>query len=665
MFNIFNTSVSQIHQSNFNGVQSAQSSAAVENLDLGGQYFHNSTTLNSAANSAQKPILPVSNMNFSAGMGGWTTSVSYAPLQDNASLTNTPEYIDLNTTSATLSFNLVVQNTVSNGLRPFDDVFRVTILADPHLGSVGGVPPFGWTQSVVGGNITWTYPALNGIPPGFSSTFGWSVAAPIVSSSACPQLVQAIAIGDDLYCSDTFFQTVVVSWYNINLPARFVDEGIGTVNCTVESSNSFPNPTPLDSVASLTASPSGALPAGAQAGYDSNALTTTSESGPGSLYASFEPSFNSLPLSLGQQLNATVSFTTSFNLDPQTTSELVDVCDTIGCGFSFESSLDSLTSIPNPVIVYHAYLENKATGQTISLPIGGRTSVVLNYSSPTQLNYFGPSGWVYYHVTFYPKTSFWSPAGAEYNLVLKISMDFPGSASTQTGYPAQVSMHFDDIGLALRLNSMSYYGSSDFEFQTKIPYQQVQGVELGLNVSETGATSLPTSVYAFLADNSRFAYNPTLWFQVGSLTLNSSGFIHATIGLPDAAYFFNASTSQLSPLGDLGVRLEGVSAYGAFTLHVTAYAVVETTNQTRMVAELLNENNVPMHMVGFYLTGPNLAVAMTSSLSGSSNFDHWVSAGQTVVVPLDLQWLPNQIYTVTVTTDSGLSFSSSFTAPNA
>ena len=88
-FSTFNGGVSQAHQNDFNGVQEAETSAMVQNMTFGGEYFHNSTVITGAANSAQRPILPVSNMNFSQGMGGWTMSRQYAFLQDNASVLNT------------------------------------------------------------------------------------------------------------------------------------------------------------------------------------------------------------------------------------------------------------------------------------------------------------------------------------------------------------------------------------------------------------------------------------------------------------------------------------------------------------------------------------------------------------------------------------------------
>ena len=517
-------------------------------------------------------------------------------------------------------------------------IAKVTLLVDPdYLVPTPQPAQPNWVVAVTGNNITWVTVVGFGILPGVSLPFDWLANLPAVGG--------------------VFYYTVMISWYNV-LNSRFIDSGIGTVNGVIESSASFPSPVPPASTSTLTPATSGTLPGGTLAGYDGNALTTTSESGPGSLYVNFQPTFNSLPLPPGQQLNSTVTFTTSFALDNKTTSEL---CTSNGCGFSFGSSLDSLQSVRNPVVVYHAYLKNNVTKQVLSLPIGGRNPGPINYTNPTIVNDFGPSGWVFGHTTFYP-SGFWSSRGAGYYLTIEISMVLPGASPNGAGYPPQVSMHFDDIGLALRLSPAAFSGNGALSMKTGLNFHLVQGIELGLNVTSFGNGLFnSTTLYAYVADNSRPLYSPPLWAQFGSVTINSSGIIHWVFQLPSAVYYLN-STNPTS--GNINLRLAAISPYGNFTLQVSAFAVVRTPSQSVVAVEIQNDNNAPVRVVAMYIIGPNGVGTYNSNLSPPNTLDRWVGGGQTVVIPEAYQWLPNQVYEVTITTNTGLVFSQSFTAPN-
>ena len=48
------------------------------------------------ANAKQHPILPISNMNFTGNMNGWTTSRSYSPVADSGTVENSPQNVSIN-----------------------------------------------------------------------------------------------------------------------------------------------------------------------------------------------------------------------------------------------------------------------------------------------------------------------------------------------------------------------------------------------------------------------------------------------------------------------------------------------------------------------------------------------------------------------------------------
>jgi hypothetical protein len=230
------------------------------------------------------------------------------------------------------------------------------------------------------------------------------------------------------------------------------------------------------------------------------------------------------------------------------------------------------------------------------------------------------------------------------------------------GYPPGLSIHFDDIGLALKPLPKTVYGSTTLVIPTGLNANQVQGLEVGINA--TGAQQ-NTTVYAFLADNSRFVYNPVLWVEVGSASFNNAGRIDSVSPLPNAAYYVNStlySESGKPEVGDIVVRVNATSSIplvgqGSYSVTLNVFAVIQTINQTRAVVEFQNLGNSPIKVLSMVVTGPGVALSTTFA----SNF--YAAPGQTVVVPQNLYWLPGQIYTVTVTTTVGNTFARSFTAP--
>ena len=668
MFGTFNSFVEGQNTSNQATLQVQQQSLNVRNLTFGGITSYNgfkyaaTGTVTLSPNTAQSPILPIPNMNFTGGMQGWTTSQSYTLVSDNATVQASPQLLTYNGTyfpSQPETFSLVVTNR--DPLASPYQIARVSLLVDQNWGvptvqplttSWGATPLVSTPPSVVGNNITWVSSLPYDIGSfGGSQTFLWSANVP--------------------HAYGTFYQTVVVSWLKNNVHP-FLDTAIATVNTTVTDAEVSRTGTSGTSTALINSARTGTSSSGLTAGYDANALQTSSESGPGSLYVDYQPSFNSAPISDGQQLTGTVDFTTSFSLDSATASGLsLTKC----CTLSWASSLDDVDATRNSLVMYQAYLTNP-NGVALALPVGGTscgaTPSSQDYMNPTALNDFQPTGWVFSHVCFNPGASIpawlksatsWYPGIYTLTIVVKISV--PGASALSAGYPPQVSIHLDDIGLALKPVTTTSYGSATFQIPTGLNKNQVQGLELGVNA--TGA-SQNTTIYAYLADNSRTIYNAPLWVQVGSASFLNAGTIDSVSPLPNAAYYVNTTAHVLSgqpETGDLIVKVNAISSVPlvapakSYTVKLSIYAVIQTINQTRAVVELTNVGNAPVKLLSLVITGHGTAV----SSGFPANF--YFSPGQKTDLPVNLRWTPGQVYTVTVTTTSGLIFSSSFTAPLA
>ena len=114
-------------------------------------------------------------------------------------------------------------------------------------------------------------------------------------------------------------------------------------------------------------------------------------------------------------------------------------------------------------------------------------------------------------------------------------------------------------------------------------------------------------------------------------------------------------------VGLLDVRVNATSSVslgvGSYPVNLVVWAVIQTFNQTQAVVEFKNLGSSSVNLLNVVITGPGGGV--TSSFA--QNF--YLSSGQEIVLPENLNWLPGQIYTVTVTTTSGETFAHSFTAP--
>jgi hypothetical protein len=763
MFDTFNSTVASQHSSDQSALSVQQQALGVQNLVFGGLTSYDGFSyaakgaVTLSANSEQNPILPITNMNFTGNMNGWTTSRSYTKVTDSATVQITPQLLTYNSTYPTLlkpypPFFLTVYNTNLAGSNYH--IAKVTLLVDQNWGvptpqpvtnSWGATPLVTSPPSVVGNNITW----VANLP---SDIFGGG--NPAISCLLVPVGCQTFEWTPTIpQVYGTFYDTVVVSWTtSLAPPAAYTDTAIATVNSTVTRTEVSDSGTIGTSVANINPAPAGAAPSGVSPGYDGNALLTSSESGPGSMYVDYEPSFNSVPIADGQQLTSTVDFTTAFYLDTATTQNLAPAkC----CTLTWANSLDGINAPRNSLVLYQAYLTQSTlfsgtttvgtlattlhdtsptwtpgwwvgdylqytsgpaigqtlkitantantistgafspsptagggdtfiiSGQTYELPVGGTSAGAtacgitpnsVDYLNPTTYNDFNPSGWVYNQVTFNPSTcvpAWLNPSGVwysgTYTLTVTVTMVVPGQSPLDTGYPPGLSIHLDDIGLALKPLATTMYGSATFPIPTGLSDSQVQGVEVGINA--TGAPQ-NTTLYAYVADNSRFVYNPVLWVQVGSASFTNAGTIDSVSALPNAAYYVNTTQLVASGKPEVGFLVVKVNATSSappgvpsppgvpYSVNLVVYAVIQTFNLTRAVVEFTNLGNSPLNLLSLVITGPG--TALTSSFP--TNF--YVAPGEKMVLPEKLVWLPGQVYTVTVTTKSGLTFASSFTAP--
>jgi hypothetical protein len=748
MFGTFNSFIDGQHVSNANTEQAQQTSLNVQNVTYGGLTSYNgfnyaaNGALNLVANTKQHPLLPITNMNFTGNMQGWTTSHTYQLVTDAATVQLSPQEITYNSTfpSSPLhplpAFVLTVFNNNLGGSQY--EIAKVSLLVDTHWAvsspqpvtlNWGATPLATSPPSVVGNNITWVsnLPFDIGAGCGCNQIFTWT-----------PTVPQSYG---------TFYDTVVVSWVKNNL-TPFTDTGIATVNSTVTQTEVSFSGTLGTSSAPINPAPAGAASSGLIAGYDANALTTTSESGPGSMYLDFKPSFNSAPITDGQQLTATADFTTAFSLDYKTVNNIV----TAGCcTLTWESSLDSVNAQRDSLITYQAYLTgppipistgtttggtsptvlqdtaggwaagawvgdyllytsgpavgesqiitaNSVTsittaafipaptatggdafmitihpkGLTYELPVGGTSCGASpnpdDYVNPTTVNDFGPTGWVLGKVCFNPSTgnpawlngSIWY-TGA-YALTIAVTITVPGAIPQTAGYPPEVSIHLDDIGLAFKqVAATTYYGTTTFQIPTGLNTNQVQGLEVGINATGTNQN---TTMYAYIIDNSHFVYNPPNWVQIGSASFINSAVIDSVSPLPNAAYYDN-STAYLqggkAEVGDLTIRVNATSsvATAPYSVQLAVWAVIQTFNQTRLTVELQNQSPAPIRLLSMVITGPGSALSYTFATN------YYFGPGQKLVMPETFAWIPGSTYTVTVTTASGLTFSRSFPAPLA
>jgi hypothetical protein len=631
-------------QANQQDAQNKATSVAVSALAFGGTLPTPPQTeaLDAMPNSAipARTLLPISNMNFTGGMSGWVFSRSYKIVRDNGYVTNA--YLDV--LPGDTVFLLSVTNADTVGVcapAPTSCITVVSLLVDPGftLNPLAEQPPSpgSWTTSVSGNIITWTTAAATGILPGATVTFSWAALVPPFKG--------------------TYFHTTTLTWLTTFHGAPLADEGSVTVTTNVVTGGpggvSIPTLCPPGSAfINICAEPAGVVPGGIIGGYDGSSAVG-SESGSGSLYLDFQPTYNGTTLVSGQQLSALMNFSSVFTIDSgQAAALATGASDALNFGYS----LDQSTAPPEPLIVMNEYLiqlTNTGTAyDTIQLAASAANPSPVSVI-PTQVNDFGPSGWITCSPTstICPTPDFdaaysalhqsaahpWAWTAGEYELVISVTASLTGSTPPSSNYPSSLLMHFDDIGLALEdTNSApaTYFVDNAAAGQTcvntippyvpptvpcgvlQIPFttlpSELQSIQLTTSLALNPGASQNVTAYVFVGDTSRSTALP-VWVEVGQLEFSSSATITASIPAASASRYIDTSALP-NACGVIGfcVRIYAISdgstlggSYNFLTLTATATVAAQTFVYNQVTLSLLNNSTFPVGFTNVYLSGPD------------------------------------------------------------
>ncbi len=697
--------------------QNRVTSVDLSAIDFGGLASSNSVpgseTLAAVQNdgASTRSLLPIANMNFSNSMSGWVFSRNYKIVRDDGYVTNT----FLNIIPGETVFSLGVSNADASGTCAAQTscITKVTLQVDSRFSLVGlpqGAQPAGWNAPTVAGNtITWTAVAGGGIPSASGPLlFNWTALAPGVPGS--------------------YFQTATLTWETVFHGVQINDEGSATVTTQVVTGGpggvSVPNLCPSPATWNICAEPQGVIPGGAVGGYDPISAGVGSESGPGSVYLDFQPTYNGTTLTGGQQLTAIMNYTAAFTIDAGQADALAVAGSPDAVNFGY--SLDQVIAPPNPLILIDAYLVQLTNTGTVNemIQIPNTTPVV-----PTQVNDFSSSGWVtcgpgsttctepYFNPNTlavqqgYPGWT-WNPAYCDvagkpsclYELVISVTASMPASSPPSVYYPSLLLMHFDDIGLSLQDVSGAYYvdnamaGSACvnsspppatvpcglLEIPVTAEPSEVQSITLTTNLALDPIANANVTAYVFLGDVSRGTPAP-VWVEIGQLELSSSATISVSIPAASASNFIDTSGSICGAPG-LCVRVYAISDgnklgvnYDFTSLTVSSSAIVQTYQQNTVSLTLLNNSTFPVAFSNIYISGPDgvSSYYVTPVLQVSGNYlcedfaglatpapsPCYVNQGQSQSFQLAFVWRTDQTYVVTVVTNKGLSISSTIVSP--
>ncbi len=643
IFTSFNTYAQTLKQNNLLTIQNRQVTFGVSGFTFGGSVVSGAQkALASVDNEVQSPLFPVANMNFTQNMNGWSFGRGYLLLKDSAILYNSPLYVQ---GTGRHDFNLTVTN--NDALGSAFSIALVTVTVDPNF-NLTGIPqaaPSNWACSpsctVTGNTLGWAASPISGggaIAPQTSQQFTWTARVPQVPGP--------------------YFHTVTLYWV-ASLALPYVDSGTGTTNSTVVTSGEG-----RVAVTNMQAAPAGAVPGGATGGFDPIATQTSSGSGPGSLFANFQPTFNGAPLVTGQQLTAEMNFTSVFYLDSLTASDiLAGSC----CALSWSSSLDQLTSIPNPIVNATIFLVRESP----------RTALKLDSYDPTLVNNFGPTGWKERNVAFQPAAGFWGVG--RYDLVLELRSTMPGESPPSPIYPPLLLMHFDDFGLKLGMNDDTFYccvsPNGVFAIASSVPASQLQSLSLTASLAGASAPGSTANVTAslYLEDMSRSTASNPVWVQFNQVTFTSIAGLAVQVPFSSAPLYIG--DGSLCPGGTPGqpticVRIYAISPSAFPNLTGSLSLLLQTENLLQVVATVLNNSTSPIHIVSMYVAGPNGVTQFDSTFSAPNNLNCpfgapnglscWLNGGESMNIQEQFAWIPGQIYVVTLVTDSGLIASRAF-----
>ena len=696
-----------VKQNNQQDAQAKETNGGIANLAFGGltPVSSQTETLTALPNTgtSTRSLLPISNMNFSNNMNGWVYSRSYKIVRDDGYVTNT----FLNVIPGATVFSLAVDNTDPSGSCPTTScVTKVSLQVDSRFSLTGlplPKPPTSWTASIVGNTITWSTTAANGIAPTTTPVlFNWTALAPGVPGS--------------------YYQTATVTWSTIFKGTQIADQGSITVQTNVVTGGpggiSIPTlcPAPAPAQTNICAEPASVIPGGAVGGFDPVSNIVGSESGPGSVYLNFQPTYNGTALTGGQQLTASMNFTSAFTIDAGQAAALATTGTALDA-LNFGYSLDQVTAPPNPLILINQYLVQLSTTGTVKdvVQIPTQAPIV-----PTQINDFNASGWITCGPTsvicnepyFNPITlasaqgqPVWAWTPGLYELVISVTASMPGASPPSPFYPSSLLMHFDDIGLALHDTSTAYFVDNamaaqtctntapppavvpcsilQIQFPSGLIPSQVQSLQLTTKLALGVSAPENVTAYVFIGDDSRGTGAP-VWVEIGQLELSSSASVTVSIPSASASNFIDQSGMHCGTPGvtEICLRVYAISdgnlvpTFNFQTLTVSATAVVQTYQQNTATLTVMNNSTFPVAFTTVYVTGPDgvsdyLIVPNTTppyycgerAFSSGSQQPCYLNQGQELVVQLPLTWKTDQTYVATVITNKGLSFSGSFISP--
>ncbi len=686
VFQAFSGYANQFKQVNAQDVQNKDTSVTLQNLVFGGVIPPASGVMAinpTVANSVNKPLLPVTNMNLSSSMTGWTFSKEYKIVRDDGLITNTFQDV---LPSVTV-FTLGISNTDPGPPAPASTIIQVSLQVDSRFTLAGTqIPPNGnWVVGIVGNAITWTAtPPAAGIPnTGANSlNFTWTAIAPSVPN--------------------TYFQTVTLTWATTFHLVPIVDSGTAPVTTTVVTSGPGGS-----SVSQIVAQPPSAVPGGVTGGYDPISTGIGSESGPGSMYLDFQPTYNGTVLTNNQQLTAQMNYTTAFNIDPTTAAVISSgAC----CSLSYGYSLDQLRAPPSPLVITNVYLAKLTAAYTVG------QILTLDTAVPSQVNGGNSTGWIMRTATTNPALNFSPPAGfwtvgcplqgCNYELIVSITASMPATNPPSNQYPSTMMMHFDDIGLALGESGTSYYadnGVSPIQIPAcvivtagqpcgsggnppPVDPSQVQSIHLAADLAQAPGSTGEVTAYVFIGDVSRESVPPTqpVWVEVGQVNFVSSVTFNAVIPASSSSVYIDQRAPPGQQCSNVCVRVYaiwpnpiGVGPPPVISANVSL--TLQTWQQSSGVIRLTNNGTSTVHVVSALISGPTgiyvydqsqLDLGYVNPVVGALGY--WVNPGQTLQIPLpqtnapandQFNWLTDQSYEVTVVTSQGLIISGTYVSP--
>lgn len=634
LFTTFGTYLQGSHASHQTAMVEKESSVGVKGVAFGGVLNASAATgvtWNQNRAPDQVPLKPLTNMNFTGGMAGWSTTKTYSLPVDSAAITN------VNTTNKVIPNMTEFELAVTNDDPPTSGkVFaRVTLLVDQAFTDVSipaapscSQPPDFLSAPVVGNNLTWyAKPYSDGEPPGDFCDFFWM--ANVTATAPA-----------------TYYHTVIVTWYTTS--GHLVGDGAAAVSTVVTTGAGGKLRLNGTSAAQITPVSQANEPTGLTLGYDPSPVDGSALSGTGSFFSQFQPMLNSMSLASDQQVSTSVNLTTTFMLNK---SMAAQISATNCCTFTMETDLEKASAAPNPLVFYRVYLVNDGVGCLPRAPFP-YCEINRNGTNPTLGNDFGTTGWTLATYDFNPSSSFWT--AGRYTLTVITNMTVLGSSNATAGYFPDVEMRFDDIGLSFLPSSStpSYYAENQYTWH--LPTDEVQQIALGANV-----TLAPQQSVAYLQAQDDTSGTPE-WTTLQTVFLQNatSAQFQANITSDQASFFVNKAQ-------DLTMRVVLVTftapSPSAPLPVFQAYSTVSTADVQQVVVTLDDASPQPVNLTAIYVSGPGPTAGFI--LDTFLHHTVWIGSGTMYEVQLPLQWEPGQVYTFTVVAAQGVVYSESFAAP--